>query len=59
MLARRLAPILPAMPLAQALATTRLPRVTGLTRARTAVVTTRPCRAAPHTISEAGLSGGG
>jgi predicted ATPase with chaperone activity len=54
MLARRLTTILPAMPLAQALATTRLPRVTGLTRARTAVVTTRPCRALHHMIADAG-----
>jgi predicted ATPase with chaperone activity len=43
MLARRLTAILPAMSLAEALATTRLYRVAGLTAARTTVVTSRPC----------------
>ena len=57
MLARRLTTIVPAMTLAEALETTRLHRVAGLTGARPAVVTTSPCRAPPHT--EAGLSGGG
>jgi magnesium chelatase family protein len=47
------------MTLAEALATTRLPRVAGRTGARTALVTTRPCRAPPQTISEVGLIGGG
>jgi magnesium chelatase family protein len=37
--------ILPAMTLAEALETTRIHRVAGLTGGRTAVVTTRPCRA--------------
>jgi Magnesium chelatase, subunit ChlI len=50
MLARRLTTILPAMSLAEALETTRVHRVAGLTGAHTAVVTTRPCRA-PHHIS--------
>ena len=59
MLARRLTTILPAMSLAEAIETTRIHRVTGLTGDRTAVVTTRPCRAPHHTISEAGLIGGG
>jgi magnesium chelatase family protein len=45
MLARRLTTILPAMSLAEALETTRIPRVAGLTGARTAFVTTRPFRA--------------
>jgi hypothetical protein len=58
-LARRLTPILPAMSSPEALATTRLPRVAGRTGARPALVTTRPCRAPPRTIAEAGLSGGG
>jgi magnesium chelatase family protein len=44
MLARRLTTILPAMPPAEALETTRIHRVAGLTDARTALVTTRPCR---------------
>ncbi len=62
MLARRLTTILPAMTLAEAIETTRIHRVaglTGLTGDRTAVVTTRPFRAPHHTISDAGLVGGG
>src|SRR5215831_5764380 len=59
MLARRLATILPAMPLAEALETTRIHRVAGLTGGRTAVVTTRPGRAPHHPISDVGLIGGG
>jgi magnesium chelatase family protein len=59
MLVRRLTTILPAMSLAEALETRRLHRVAGLTGARTALVTTRPCRVPPPTISDAGLIGGG
>jgi Magnesium chelatase, subunit ChlI len=59
MLARRLTTILPAMRLAEAIATTRLHRVAGLTGGRTAMVTTRPFRAPPHTIADVGLIGGG
>src|SRR5918996_2513474 len=59
MLARRLTTILPAMSLADALETTRIHRVAGLTGARTAVVTARPFRAPPHTIADVGLIGGG
>jgi magnesium chelatase family protein len=58
-LARRLTTILPAMPLPEALESTRLPRVAGRTGARTAFVTTSPCRAPHHTFSDAGLIGGG
>jgi magnesium chelatase family protein len=58
-LARRLPTMLPAMTLAEALDTTCIHRVTGRTGARTAVVTTRPCRAPHHTISDVGLIGGG
>ena len=47
------------MTLAEALETTRLHRVAGLTGDRTALVTTRPCRAPHQTISDAGLIGGG
>jgi magnesium chelatase family protein len=39
--------------------TTRLHRVAGLTGDRTALVTTRPCRAPHQTISDAGRIGGG
>src|ERR671923_663508 len=59
MLARRLTTILPAMTLAEALETTRIHSVAGLTGDRTALVTTRPCRAPHHPISDVGLIGGG
>jgi hypothetical protein len=58
MLARRLTTILPAMMLAEAIETTRIHRVAGLTGDRTALVTTRPCRAAHYTIWDVGLIGG-
>jgi hypothetical protein len=47
------------MSLAEALETTCIHRVAGLTGARTALVTTRPCRAPPQMISAVGLIGGG
>jgi magnesium chelatase family protein len=59
MLARRLTTILPAMTLPEALDTTRIHSVAGLTGDRTALVTTRPFRAPHHTISDVGLIGGG
>jgi magnesium chelatase family protein len=59
MLARRLTTILPAMTLAEAIDTTRIHSVAGLTGDRTAFVTRRPCRAPHHTISDVGLIGGG
>ena len=59
MLAQRLTTILPAMTLAEALETTRIHRVAGRTGARTALVTTRPCRAPTQMISDVGLLGGG
>jgi magnesium chelatase family protein len=58
MLARRLTTILPAMTLAEALETTRIHSVAGLTGDRTALVTTRPFRGPHHTISDVGLIGG-
>jgi magnesium chelatase family protein len=58
-LPRRLTIILPAMTLAEALETTPIHRVAGLTGERTALVTARPCRAPHHTISDVGLIGGG
>jgi magnesium chelatase family protein len=57
MLARRLTTILPAMTLPEAIDTTRIHRVAGLTGDRLAWVTTRPCRAPHHTIAEVGLIG--
>jgi magnesium chelatase family protein len=59
MLARRLTTILPVMTLAEAIETTRIHRVAGLTGNRTALLTTRPFRAPHQTISDAGLIGGG
>jgi magnesium chelatase family protein len=59
MLARRLTTLRPAMTLAEALATTRLPRVAGLTGDLTALVTTRPSRAPHQTLSAMGRIGGG
>jgi hypothetical protein len=59
MLACRLTTILPAMTLPEAIETTRIHRVAGLTGDRTALVTTRPFRAPHHTISDVGLIGGG
>jgi magnesium chelatase family protein len=59
MLARRLTTLLPAVSLAEALGTTRIHCGTGRTGARTAWVTTRPCRAPHHPISDVGLIGGG
>jgi magnesium chelatase family protein len=59
MLARQLTTILPDMTLAEALETTRIHRVAGLTGRQTACVTIRPFRAPHHTISDVGLIGGG
>jgi hypothetical protein len=59
MLARRLTTMLPAMRLADALETTRMHRVAGLTGARTALVTRGPFRPPPHSIAAIGLIGGG
>src|SRR5687768_18077722 len=47
------------MTLPEAIETTRIHRVAGRTGRRTAFVTTRPCRAPHHTISDVGLIGGG
>jgi magnesium chelatase family protein len=59
MLAWRLTTILPAMPLAEAIETTRIHNVSGLTVDRTAWVPTRPSRTSHHTLSDAGLIGRG
>jgi magnesium chelatase family protein len=57
MLARRLTTILPEMTLAEAIGTTRLPRVAGLTGRRTACATTRPCRVPHRSNSDGRLIG--
>jgi magnesium chelatase family protein len=59
MLARRLPGILPSMTLAEALETTKVHSVAGLLPSGRCLVTTRPFRAPHHTISDAGLVGGG
>jgi magnesium chelatase family protein len=60
MLTDRLTTFLPKVTLpSQALDTTHIHSVAGLTGDRTALVTTRPCRAPHQTISDAGLIGGG
>jgi magnesium chelatase family protein len=59
MLARRLPTILPQMGLEEALETTKIHSVAGLLRPGSSLVTTRPFRAPHHTISDAGLIGGG
>ncbi|MFQ5705366.1 MAG: YifB family Mg chelatase-like AAA ATPase, partial [Gemmatimonadales bacterium] len=59
MLARRLPTILPQMSLEEALDTTKIHSVAGVLPPGSALVTTRPFRAPHHTISDAGLIGGG
>jgi predicted ATPase with chaperone activity len=54
MVARRLTTILPDLTLPEAIDTTRIHRVAGLTGDRTAWVTIRPCRAPHHPISAVG-----
>lgn len=59
MLARRIPSVLPPLSLGEALETTRIHSVAGLLDAGRALVTERPFRAPHHTISDAGLIGGG
>ena len=59
MLARRIPTILPEISLEEAIETTKLHSVAGLLKPHQALVGTRPFRAPHHTISEAGLIGGG
>jgi magnesium chelatase family protein len=59
MLARRLPTILPAMSLDEALDVTRIHSVAGLLAPGQSLLTARPFRAPHHTISDAGLIGGG
>ncbi len=59
MLARRLPSILPDMTLAEALETTKIHSVAGLIPGNTALIATRPFRSPHHTVSDAGLIGGG
>ena len=59
MLARRLPSILPPLSLYESLETTKIHSVAGKLAASDALVTTRPFRSPHHTISDAGLIGGG
>jgi magnesium chelatase family protein len=59
MLAKRLPTILPNLTLGEALETTKIHSVAGLLSKNTALITTRPYRSPHHTISDAGLIGGG
>lgn len=59
MLARRIPTILPPMSLDEALETTKLYSVCGLLSSKEALVTRRAFRSPHHTISNAGLTGGG
>jgi len=59
MLAKRLPTILPALSLDEALETTRIHSVAGMLDSNKALVATRPYRSPHHTISDAGLIGGG
>lgn len=59
MLAKRLPSILPPMSLNEALETTKIHSVAGILGESTGLVATRPFRSPHHTISDAGLVGGG
>jgi magnesium chelatase family protein len=59
MLARRLPGILPALSLDEALETTRIHSVAGMLRSGESLLDARPFRAPHHSISDAGLIGGG
>jgi magnesium chelatase family protein len=59
MLAKRLASILPPLTFNEAIETTKIFSVVGLLEKDQALITQRPFRAPHHTISDAGLIGGG
>jgi len=59
MLARRLTTILPRMTLDEALETTKIHSVAGVLSTNNALLGTRPFRSPHHTISDAGIIGGG
>jgi len=59
MLAKRLPTILPAMSFEEAIQSTRIHSIAGILGRRRALIATRPFRSPHHTISDAGLIGGG
>lgn len=59
MLAKRLPTILPEMTFEESIETTKIHSVAGILDKNNPIVTTRPFRSPHHTISSAGLTGGG
>src|ERR1700740_281258 len=59
MLAKRIPTVLPPMSLEEAIETTRIHSVAGILEDKRGLIGTRPFRSPHHTISDAGLIGGG
>jgi magnesium chelatase family protein len=59
MLAQRIVTIIPDLTLPEAIETTKIYSIAGLLDRKEALIATRPFRAVHHTISDAGLVGGG
>lgn len=59
MLAKRMPSILPPLTFDEALETTKIHSISGMLTPQTPVITKRPFRSPHHTISSAGLAGGG
>jgi magnesium chelatase family protein len=59
MLAKRLPSILPNMTFEESIETTKIHSIAGMLQSGTQLITTRPFRSPHHTVSAAGLSGGG